>query len=784
MVRLAALSRRLQNVFGSAGRASPVLVEQLESRVVLAGAPYPMLSELIHPNNTVIRFEFNVGDMDVELFDVEGPNGAPPAINTVNHFLAQIREGIHDESFVHRFAIDVNFGLNFVIQGGGYKFTDAGGLTEILYDTVDNEFHPGRSNLQWTMAMAQRGGDPNSATTQWFVNMVDNEFLDAQLFTVFGRLVGETGVNDRNFNVARTIANRNFPGSPPPDPTFVFADVMVDSQGRVTTPFTPLPGGNPLSLALTEVPVVEVPPPIPPGELRSTAMMERYLVKLINIEIIKPRNFENFYTNIVMSPEGYRGPTIIEVLDLVNLHADRESSYQIIVRYERADRDEVILTGTLANNEHRRITISDFNDPTLDLVRPHTPYALEVQSTELIGAQITRTDFGAKTSETLINTEVFGDSDLMTWEFGGTAVADLSPTDPNVARTPFLVWASRSHLAATVTTTFYLAAGGKVEITKPLDAYRRGGLEVFSIAGVGNNPLTGIRIESTQPIAVMLSVYEQQVVPGAPPTLNELAHSSQGIAGGGLTRGALAAARFESDGEAYIAVQNVSNVGAVVSFQFRRSNGQTLLGNLIVPPESRRVFNLRQAGVPANETFSITYSSGSTPVTAHYVSTLGGDRVATPFTTQASGLWVFAGGNLNPANMNHNEVLSVYNPFVSLTMRVSLHIFFHFAGATNNRIDLVPTEYELLANERVDISVRDLVSIMAKINSDPLTFSDYSISILAVGSDDMTPPFVAPVVAQLHNFVAGSRMSWTTVGTAASEIVPLTDARFLPGSGS
>ena len=784
MVRLEEMTRRLRNVFASAGRSAPVAMERLESRVVLAGSPLPMLSELVNPNNTVVLFEFNVGDMYVELFDVGGPNNSPPAINTVNHFLRQIREGMHDESFVHRYEPDAFLPVNFVIQGGGFKFSNEDGLSEIIDDTVDNEFHPDRSNLQWTIAMAQRGGDPDSATTQWFVNMVDNDFLDAQLFTVFGRLIGETGVNEDNFNTARRIANRNLPNPQPPDQRFVFADVLVDSNQRPVTPLQPLAGANPLSFALTDVPVVEVPPAIPPGQLRSTAMMERYLYRLVNIDVVKPRNFEEFYTNLVVSPEGYRGPTIIETLDLVNLHADETASYEIIVRYERAGRDTVILTGTLANNEHRRITISDFNDPTLDLVRGHTPYALEIRSTQIVGAQITRTDFGARTSESLINTELLDAADLMTWEFGGTAVADLSPTDPNVARTPFLVWASRSHVDATITTTFYLAAGGTVEVTSSLEAYRRGGLEVFSIAGVGNNPLTGIRVESTQPIAVMLSVYEQQVVPGSPPGLNQFAGSTQGIAGGGLTAGALAAARFEDTGEAYIAVQNVANTGAVVSFQFRRTNGQTLLGNLIVPPESRRVFNLRQAGVPSGETFTITYTSGSTPVTAQYVSTLGGDRVVTPFVTQASGLWVFAGGNLNPTNNSQNEVLSVYNPFSSQTMSAQLNIFFHFAGATNNRIDLVPTDFELGPNERIDISVRDLVSIMAKINSDPATFSDYSISILAVGIDDLVPPFVAPVVAQLHNVIGTGSMSWSTIGTAASEIVRLTDPRFLPGTGS
>lgn len=784
MMRLKEVARRLWSQAGLPRGIAPSLMEALEPRMVLAGVPFPDISELIDPRNTVVRFEFNVGAMDVEFFDVAGPNGSPPAINTVNHILAQIREGLHDESFVHRFAIDPTFNVNFVVQGGGFKFTDVGGLTEITTDTVDNEFHAGRSNLQWTMALAQRGGDPNSGTSQWFINMVDNEFLDNQLFTVFGRLVGETGGNDRNFNVARTIANRNFPGPPPPDPTFVFADVMVDNEGKVTSPFTPLPGGNPLSLALTEVPVVEVPPSIPPGQLRSTAMMERYLVKVLNIEIIKPKDFDTFYEHVVVSPEGYRGPTVIETLDLVNINVNDTASYQIIVRYERADRDTVILTGTLAPNEHRRIKVSDFNDGTLDLVRPHTPYSLEVQSTHDVGAQITRTDFGATASETLINIRLLSDVELMRWEFGGPAVADISPTDPGVARTPFLLYTGLTGMTTTVTTTFFRESASPVTITKVLGPYRRGGLELFSIQGLGSSPITGVLVEADHPIATMLSVYEQHVLAGTPPTFERHASTTQGTPGGGIIRGALAAAAFDDEGEAYISVLNSNSTAAVVTFQFRRTNGQVLLGNLIIPPETRRTFNLRSAGVPSQESFSITYTSGATPVTATYVSTAGGERVSTPFARYASSLWTFAGGTFDPSNNNQEEFITVYNPFVSPTVRINLHIFFYFAGATNNRIDLVPAEFELLANERVDISVRDLVSIVAKINEDPLTFGNYSISILGVGTDTQDPPFTAPIVAQIHNYTSGTTRSWSSIGTAGSELFPMTDPRFIPGTGT
>ncbi len=253
----------------------------------LRAQPYPAPTELIHPRNTVVRFVFNVGAMDVEMFDFAGPNGAPPAINTVDHFLDQFTLGLHDASFVHRYVPDLFLPTHFVIQGGGFTFTDAHGLEAIIADAIANEFHPGRSNLQWTMAVALAAGNPNSGTSQWFINMVDNEFLDPQLFTVFGRLVGQAGVNERNFDIARTIANRDFPGPQPVEQRFVFADVMVDVNQRPVVPLELLPGGNPVSLALMDVPVIEVPDPIPPGELRLPAMRERFLYRLLSIEVIR-----------------------------------------------------------------------------------------------------------------------------------------------------------------------------------------------------------------------------------------------------------------------------------------------------------------------------------------------------------------------------------------------------------------------------------------------------------------------------------------------------------------
>src|SRR5690606_27138822 len=104
--------------------------------------------------------------------------------------------------------------------------------------------------------------------------------------------------------------------------TFVFADVVVDAQGDVVlNPFgnpTPLTGGNPVSFALTDVPVVTDPAPIAPGTLRSPALEERFLVIVDDAEIIKPGGINQFFAHRLAYPEGFRSPSTATTVEIGN----------------------------------------------------------------------------------------------------------------------------------------------------------------------------------------------------------------------------------------------------------------------------------------------------------------------------------------------------------------------------------------------------------------------------------------------------------------------------------
>ena len=131
--------------------------------------------------NPVVHIKSSAGNFDIELFDDVAPF-------SVKNFLNYVESGRYDKTIIHR-SIPA-----FVIQGGGLSFQSQNStLTQIeLDDPILNEFR--LSNIRGTISMAKVSGDPNSATSQWFVNLADNSTsLDVENggFTVFGRIVGK-----------------------------------------------------------------------------------------------------------------------------------------------------------------------------------------------------------------------------------------------------------------------------------------------------------------------------------------------------------------------------------------------------------------------------------------------------------------------------------------------------------------------------------------------------------------------------------------------------------------
>lgn len=151
---------------------------------------------------TLVRMQTTKGPIDIVLTDTATPL-------TVVNFLGYLRRNQYDGTFFHRLAQD------FVLQGGGFRWSDAQSpkLSAVAtQQPVANEFSAARPNVRGTVAMAKLGTDPNSATSQWFVNLKDNTTVlgEAQNggFTVFGRVTTPSmAVVDLLSDPSRTDAN-------------------------------------------------------------------------------------------------------------------------------------------------------------------------------------------------------------------------------------------------------------------------------------------------------------------------------------------------------------------------------------------------------------------------------------------------------------------------------------------------------------------------------------------------------------------------------------------------
>jgi cyclophilin family peptidyl-prolyl cis-trans isomerase len=132
----------------------------------------------------MIRFETSLGDFTIELFEKEAPE-------SVANFTRYIDDGFFDGTIFHRIV------PGFVIQGGGFTEDMTQKKTK---PPVKNEADNGLKNKRGTLSMA-RTNDINSATSQFFVNLKDNDFLDNSRgnfgYAVFARVTDGMNVVDK-----------------------------------------------------------------------------------------------------------------------------------------------------------------------------------------------------------------------------------------------------------------------------------------------------------------------------------------------------------------------------------------------------------------------------------------------------------------------------------------------------------------------------------------------------------------------------------------------------------
>jgi peptidyl-prolyl cis-trans isomerase B (cyclophilin B) len=135
----------------------------------------------------MIHLQTNHGNITIEL-DVENTP------KTAANFLSYAKNGFYNETIFHRVIND------FMIQGGGF---DTAMNQKHVNNTIENEADKGQANKRGTLAMA-RTSDPHSASTQFFINLKDNDFLnfksksaDGWGYCVFGKVIDGMEIVDK-----------------------------------------------------------------------------------------------------------------------------------------------------------------------------------------------------------------------------------------------------------------------------------------------------------------------------------------------------------------------------------------------------------------------------------------------------------------------------------------------------------------------------------------------------------------------------------------------------------
>ena len=178
------------------GEKSLFTIDQYSGK--LSFKDYPDYERIKELNGTTLKFTTNYSTEDVdksffiEVYNNQNKNNKTTPITT-NNFLEYVYDLSYNKTLIHRLV------SNFIIQGGLYTWpakasNESGGYPLLLQkkDAIINE--PVNSNLMGTIAMAKIPDQPNSATSEWFINLSENVNLDSQNdgFSVFGHLLGDS----------------------------------------------------------------------------------------------------------------------------------------------------------------------------------------------------------------------------------------------------------------------------------------------------------------------------------------------------------------------------------------------------------------------------------------------------------------------------------------------------------------------------------------------------------------------------------------------------------------
>lgn len=233
-------ARATLHLRGTAAKVAPVVKQSLSPRIMRVGGSLSLpLDDYFSDadSETVVRFATTKGNVDLMLY----PSAAPA---TVANFLAYVKAGDYDQLVFHRLAKD------FVLQAGQFRALSAPKTFTSVLGRPSPLNEPGLPNVAWTLSAAKLGprqafstvnevpiprgedfgylGAPDSATTDFFINLQDNAAsLDSQNsgFTVFGRVADASRAV---ISAIHELPVRNYDSGTYPD--YVDRRIIVDNK--------------------------------------------------------------------------------------------------------------------------------------------------------------------------------------------------------------------------------------------------------------------------------------------------------------------------------------------------------------------------------------------------------------------------------------------------------------------------------------------------------------------------------------------------------------------------
>jgi hypothetical protein len=395
-------------------------------------------------------------------------------------------------------------------------------------------------------------------------------------------------------------------------------------------------------------------------------------------------------------PEGYSHGQISEFVPITNTN-EFEVEYELHARYETGERDQILADGVIPAGMRSGVTINRADDPASMLVRPDTPYALELRASAPLAATISHYDFGTSIGES------FTERTSREWTFGEGYKDHAWTRD-------FVVLYNPGESEVTAELTVYSDDGEGVTLEKTVGPGRRAGWNLDAEDGVPEG-VFGMRVLASAEVVAALSHYE---------IVTERGFGVLGQSDGGATAGVITAIEYDDHGhhsgwddtpgsdvdddhggdrdddpddddsgdgnggrgedddrssddgsgwqaDSYITILNTGDSAASVTLSFLPADDDGAFVRRDVEIEvgarARGGLRVRDLGLPIDEEFGVVYTS-DVPVTVTAAVYEGPDATGVEAATIAARRWEFGEGymSLSRAGRTVTEEIYLFNP--------------------------------------------------------------------------------------------------------------------------